>query len=255
MGLAAAALLLVAVPASVQDTSTPTACSGADERMRDLFHQEARVAVAQVPGRGSASTGHLLRVEPGSTNATFFTLASLVAHASAKQRVSTVCQTGLNTGVSAAALLCATGNHVTLDSYDIASHWYINSTERALNRLYPGRHTLTKGSSLDTVPQRVHRCDFVFVDGGHSFKLAFADLYNFRNLSRGATVVVDNCNVNGRTRPFGAMLGVNRAFREAVRRGLVQHAEQRTAGACARHAQIIEGVAAQCGELCVAKFT
>jgi hypothetical protein len=83
-------------------------------------------------------------------------------------------------------------------SFDIGTHTYIGAAKANIDRLFPGRHTLIIGDSREAVP-RYHdehpgdQFDLVFIDGGHEYAIARADLENFRALShRGTTIIMDD---------------------------------------------------------------
>lgn len=113
-----------------------------------------------------------------------------------------ICQTGFNYGTSAAAFLCAEPT-ADLFSFDLGRHTYVQAAFEEVDKLFPGgRHTLILGDSQETLPTEVEKmqhskwkkCDVVWVDGGHTFQVAFADLENFRTLARpGSLVMVDDC--------------------------------------------------------------
>merc|ERR1719444_751259 len=71
-------------------------------------------------------------------------------------------------------------------------------TRDTISELFPGRHTLTIGDSVQTLPVAEAflkgACDLVFVDGGHSGAEALADIKNFRALAKpGARILIDDC--------------------------------------------------------------
>jgi hypothetical protein len=73
-----------------------------------------------------------------------------------------------------------------------------------MKQKFPGRFTLTLGDSTETVPLffREHpnlKCDIISVDGGHSYEVSYADIFNFRAAATECSVVfIDdtNCNQN-----------------------------------------------------------
>ena len=69
--------------------------------------------------------------------------------------------------------------------------------EAYVKKHWPHRHTIIGGDSQKTIPLFVKShaslgrvLDLVFVDGGHSFKCAYADLQNFAQLARPRCVVI-----------------------------------------------------------------
>lgn len=197
--------------------------------------QRLGIDVPEVVGDGGVETGFAHPVHnlaEGGTNVAEFVEEVLLAAEAARsalsrgKRVRTVCQTGFNTGVSALALLCATRKEVIVHSFDLGEHSYVHPAAAYLESLYPGRHRLTLGSSLDTLPAERQRrgitrhgnstgpssgyCDYVFIDGGHTFEVAMADIRNFRELSAPqTTVAVENCNAWGMNNGWGGMAPVS----------------------------------------------
>jgi predicted O-methyltransferase YrrM len=86
---------------------------------------------------------------------------------------------------------------------------------------YPGRHELIVGDSRETVPRHGGGFDLVYVDGGHEYEIATADIANARGLAKpGGLVVVDDLVP---WYPWGE--GPYRAWREAVADGLIEPIE------------------------------
>lgn len=175
-----------------------------------------------------------------------------------KSPLATVCQTGFNAGASALAFLCGTPPSVRVHSFDIGTHDYVAIGNRLLATKfgYATRHNLVRGSSLLTLPAMLQkgklRCDFAFVDGGHTFEIAMSDINMFRQMSRpGTPIVVENCNVFGRVGGWGGIAVVNNAYNAAVDAGNITHVKQISTGPCHKS----EGTKKDsCRELCVGEF-
>ena len=96
------------------------------------------------------------------------------------QGTTTVCETGVFKGESAATWLCS---HPSTHLY--AFDYKIDPTVRGvLPRLFPGRVQLFEGSSVKTLPafqrsQPEVRCAIASIDGGHFGFVPLHDLYNF----------------------------------------------------------------------------
>ena len=245
------------------------------------------VEAGQLDGvRISAPKGPRVEVE-GGTNVPEWIEEVIAAALAARSRspdakLVRACQTGFNAGVSALALLCALPSEVAVHSFDLGAHHYVHFAARLMDKWYPGRHTLTLGNSLVTLAAQVaalHNassssggvgvggpyqrtaagayCDYVFVDGGHSYQVAWGDIANFRELAApGTTVVVENCNVWGKSGGFGGMIPVNQAYTAAIDRGLVKHYKQVSLGECdSERKGVTRWQLQQCREMCVGKFT
>ena len=105
-----------------------------------------------------------------------------------------VAETGFNTGVSSGAFSSARTDTVVV-WYDIGQHVSVSPANSAIDRRWPGRHQLIVGDSTQTLPAyaRTHpetRFDLIFIDGGHDYDVAMADLVNFQALAHEHTIVV-----------------------------------------------------------------
>ena len=119
--------------------------------------------------------------------------------------VNTICETGFNAGHGTLQWLTGS-DHAHVYSFDIGTHYYTRPIAEYLNRTFPGRHHITFGDSTKTVPDFAARhsevkCDIILVDGGHSHRVATADLKNFRklvNFERNV-LILDDINVEAIT--------------------------------------------------------
>jgi hypothetical protein len=165
----------------------------------------------------------------------------------------TVCQTGLNTGFSALAFLCATTENVKVVSFDLGNHEYAHEASRLLSKLFPGRHNSIYGDSKITLKGAISKkslaCDFVFIDGGHTKDVAWADIINFRELSSAGTVIVmENCNSWNLNNGAGGIGAVNKAYLQAIEMKYIDHERQVSTGMC------LNGGSGDCRELCIGRY-
>ena len=105
-----------------------------------------------------------------------------------------VAETGFNTGGSSRAFLAARPD-IEVVSFDIGAHVSIRRAKAQLDKKFPGRHQLVLGDSTQTLPAfaKAHadvRFDLVFIDGGHDYEVAKADLINFRTMAHADTIVI-----------------------------------------------------------------
>jgi predicted O-methyltransferase YrrM len=145
-------------------------------------------------------------------------LASLVQRTGA----GLVAEIGFNAGLSSCAFLNA--DPVTrVVSFDLNEHAYVKVAKALIDKRFPGRHTLISGDSRATVPEfkRRHpdvRFDVVFIDGGHDYAVAQADIANMQPLCTNETVVIMDDLTPWRS--WGR--GPTRAWTEAIREGIVR---------------------------------
>ena len=136
---------------------------------------------------------------------------------------------GLNCGLSAATILSARDD-ISLVSVDIGEHPTVLLAKPIIDKVFPDRHTLVIGSSLDVIPRLGHaydmKFDFLFIDGGHIHPVPYLDIVNCIKLAADdALICIDDwCEV------FGAG-GVNQAIAEFVGNGTLRCLEKNTAKA------------------------
>lgn len=131
-----------------------------------------------------------------------------------------VAEIGFNAGHST-YLFLASRPDVRVVSFDLGEHPYVDLAKSLIDRSFPGRHELVIGDSRQTVPAyaREHpdrRFDLVFIDGGHSYEVATADVTNGARLGDRPLVVIDDMVP---AHEWG--VGPVRAWTEAVERRLV----------------------------------
>lgn len=134
---------------------------------------------------------------------------------------------GFHTGRSALAFLHAHPG-ISVTSFDIGKHPFIQVTKEVIDRKFPGRHTLILGDSRQAVPQFASEnpettFDTIFIDGGHSFTEAWSDIVNFKSLAHSQTDVIMDDLVDCPTKPWGK--GPRRAWAKAINEGLITEEE------------------------------
>jgi predicted O-methyltransferase YrrM len=157
-----------------------------------------------------------------------------------------ILEIGFNAGHSAEVMLRAhPGTQVV--SVDIGAHDYVRTAKHAIDRFYPRRHTLILGDSTQAIPNlaemmhgrtpsgapqgpsgevaakgSVRAFDLIFIDGGHDYPVATADLLNCRALSHPDTVVIMDDTYRSDDITFRFNRGPTRAWDEAEAAGSVE---------------------------------
>jgi len=131
------------------------------------------------------------------------TQSKVLHYLASRSNVSTICETGFNLGHSAFSYLTA-NPHAVVHSFDIGQHAYAHKMATYMLSRFPDRLFVHFGNSMLTVPAFArenpnYHCDFMFVDGGHSYPVAMADLLNFAamaNLDDGNIIMFDDYPVS-----------------------------------------------------------
>jgi len=136
-----------------------------------------------------------------------------------------IAEIGFNGGVSSMAFLRSRPT-ARVVSFDIGTHTYIDAAKEYVDQRFPDRHELVVGDSLETVPRYLRDnpdvCfDLAFIDGGHAYEVAKADIVNMRPLCRpGAALVMDDLVP---WQKYGK--GPSRAWAEAIEEGVITQDE------------------------------
>jgi len=128
-----------------------------------------------------------------------------------RPNVRSICETGFNLGHSSFNYLTAT-DHAVVHTFDLGIHQYAHKMATFLRRRFPNRFFVHFGDSTQTVPEFVrthpdHRCHFIYVDGGHTYPTAMADLFNLAamaDVDAGNIIMFDDYpTLKAFPRPFG----------------------------------------------------
>jgi predicted O-methyltransferase YrrM len=163
------------------------------------------------------------RIKEGGTSAKEM---EYLAEIAADLKAESIGEIGFNTGLSAHALLSG-GLYSKLVSFDLGKHDYIGYAKTLVDLDYPNRHMLVMGNSLLTVPAYADlnsglKFDLIFIDGGHSFKMAWSDLVNMREMAGpNAYVIMDDLSP---LRSYG--VGPTKAWNKAVEAGMIKEIDR-----------------------------
>jgi predicted O-methyltransferase YrrM len=105
-----------------------------------------------------------------------------------------VMEIGFNAGHSAEVFLNNNKN-LNLISFDLGEHNYVKTAKEYIDINYPNRHKLILGDSRITVPKYFNdnkevKFDIIFIDGGHSYEIAKADVENCINLANKDSIII-----------------------------------------------------------------
>ncbi|MGZ3145569.1 O-methyltransferase [Lentzea chajnantorensis] len=137
------------------------------------------------------------------------------------RKATSIAEVGFNIGYSSIAFL-ESSPQAKVTSFEINTEATVKSAKEFIDSRYPDRHQLVYGDSTQTVPAfqmppSSEGFDLVFIDGGHDYPCAKADIANARRLAKpGATIVVDDL-----TPWFKWGIGPTTAWDEAVRNDVV----------------------------------
>jgi len=139
--------------------------------------------------------------------------------------ITRVIEVGFNAGHSSCVFLGARKD-VTVVSFDLGLHGYVTRAKQYIDKTFPGRHTLVIGDSRETLPR--YRAehpgemfDLAFVDGGHEYDVASADLRNtLPMIYPSGLIVMDDLKT---WKTYGS--GPDRAWSEAKQQEMITELE------------------------------
>lgn len=137
-----------------------------------------------------------------------------------------ILEIGFNAGHSADTFLSHSLAHVT--SFDLEARDYVRSAKKYIDEKYPSRHTLIVGDSTKTIPLYIKenpnkKFDLIYIDGGHTQEIAYADLMNCRELAHSNTIVIMDDVVLTTDQQRDWSLGPSKVWAQAMLNEVVIH--------------------------------
>jgi len=138
----------------------------------------------------------------------------------------TIMEIGFNGGHSSQFFLELNPLNTVL-SFDLGLYDCVAAGKEYIDSKFPGRHRLILGDSTQTVPAYIKEnpdvtFDFIFIDGGHDYPVAKADLDNCRLLATKDTLVaIDDTIFTRNDWIHFYNEGPTKAWQEGLKNGLV----------------------------------
>jgi predicted O-methyltransferase YrrM len=142
--------------------------------------------------------------------------------------IQSILEIGFNAGHSADTFLSHSLAHVT--SFDLQTRDYVQTAKEYIDQKYPSRHTLIIGDSVKTIPLYIKdhpnkKFDLIYIDGGHTEEIAYADLMNCRELAHSNTLVIMDDVVLKTDQQRDWSLGPSKVWAQAMLDKVVIHVE------------------------------
>ena len=136
------------------------------------------------------------------------------------RRIKNILEIGFNAGHSAEVILSA-NKEAKLTSFDLNIHSYTSVGKEYIDKKFPDRHVFIAGDSKETVAKHEGQYECFFIDGGHDYETAKADIQNCSRLARPCAMVMMDDVVLPAVEGVEYSKGPTQAWLEAIKEGLI----------------------------------